>query len=164
MNIFALDQDPAIAAQSHCDKHVNKMLLEGVQILNTALHQRNLSDFAFYSATHTNHPCVLWAAESWANFEWLLRLIHHLNKEYKFRYDHEENHTSYQKVLDNWHDGESWSLPAVADEQTSFAQAMPDDVTSSDAIAAYRDYYREHKSQEDWFTFDKGREPPEWLQ
>ena len=36
MNIFLLDLDPVKAAQSHCDKHVVKMLLEACQLLYTA--------------------------------------------------------------------------------------------------------------------------------
>jgi hypothetical protein len=163
MNVFALDPDPEIAAQSHCDKHVNKMLLESVQILNGALYERDLDDFAFYGYTHKNHPCTLWAAESWANFEWLIKLTHHLNKEWQFRFDHEKNHTSYQKMIDNWWDRGSWNLPAEADSRTPFALAMAEDVKSFDRVQAYRDYYRQYKQPQDWFTFERGRAPPEWL-
>lgn len=163
MNIFALDQDPKLAARYHCDKHITKLLLESVQILNTSLHKRGLGEMAFYKPAYENHPCVIWATESWANFEWLLRLVHHLDREWRTRYNHDMHHTSYQKVLDNWYDGEFWILPATQEQRTPFAQAMPDDVKSSNAIDAYRDYYREYKASEDWFKFDNGRDPPEWL-
>ena len=36
MNIFYLDKNAKIAAQSHGDKHVVKMVLEYAQILSTA--------------------------------------------------------------------------------------------------------------------------------
>ena len=36
MNIFVLDEDPTIAAQSQCDKHVVKMIVESAQMLSTA--------------------------------------------------------------------------------------------------------------------------------
>ena len=36
MNIFYLDNDPKVAAEMHCDKHVVKMLVEYAQILSTA--------------------------------------------------------------------------------------------------------------------------------
>ena len=36
MNIFRLHDDPYIAAQMHCDKHVVKMILETAQMLSTA--------------------------------------------------------------------------------------------------------------------------------
>ena len=36
MNVFVLDNDPVIAAQQHCDKHVVKMIIESAQMLSTA--------------------------------------------------------------------------------------------------------------------------------
>ena len=38
MNIFYLDDDPVLAAQQHCDRHVVKMILETAQILSTVWH------------------------------------------------------------------------------------------------------------------------------
>ena len=38
MNIFFLDKDPVIAAQSQFDIHVNKMMIESAQLLSTAHH------------------------------------------------------------------------------------------------------------------------------
>ena len=163
MNIFALSGNPERAARAHCDKHVNKMILESVQILNGALYERDLDGLAFYGYTHKNHPCTLWAAESWCNFEWLVQLTHYLNREWQMRYDHDKHHTSYRKLLENWHSNSGWILPASEEERTPFALAMPDDVKSADRIQSYRDYYREYKSTEDWFGYDKGRAPPDWL-
>ena len=34
MNVFVLDKDPAKAAQYHCDKHVNKMIVEHLQMMS----------------------------------------------------------------------------------------------------------------------------------
>jgi hypothetical protein len=36
MNIFVLHEDPVIAAQMHCDKHCNKMIVEHAQMLAAA--------------------------------------------------------------------------------------------------------------------------------
>lgn len=36
MNIFYLDENPVLAAEFHCDKHVVKMILESAQLLSTA--------------------------------------------------------------------------------------------------------------------------------
>lgn len=163
MNIFALSDDPATAAKWHCDTHANKMILESVQILNTALHKRDLGGMAFYSATHKNHPCVEWAAESWGNFEWLVKLTHYLNQEYQSRFDHDSPHKSYMKLRDNWRKDGDWVLPAEDEARTEFAIAVADGVSATDPIEAYREYYREHKQTEDWFSYDKGRTAPEWL-
>lgn len=37
MNIFYLDENPVVAAQLHCDGHVNKMIIESCQMLSTAM-------------------------------------------------------------------------------------------------------------------------------
>lgn len=61
MNIFALHQDPQIAAQMHCDKHVVKMILESAHMLSTICGEG-------YKPTHQNHPCTKWARSSRSNF------------------------------------------------------------------------------------------------
>ena len=35
MNIFILNDDPVIAAQEQCDKHIPKMVVESAQMLST---------------------------------------------------------------------------------------------------------------------------------
>ena len=35
MNIFVLHDDPVLAAQDQCDKHVVKMIVESAQMLST---------------------------------------------------------------------------------------------------------------------------------
>lgn len=91
MNIFILDLDPFLAAQSLCDPHVRKMGIESVQLLCTA-HRvldgqeytgvtktgRKIKRWALpnhlagiYEATHVNHGCAKWVRESWYNYQWL---------------------------------------------------------------------------------------------
>ena len=36
MNLFILHDDPTVAAQMQCDKHVVKMIIESAQMLSTA--------------------------------------------------------------------------------------------------------------------------------
>ena len=36
MNIFILHEDPVVAAQMLCDRHVPKMIVESAQMLSTA--------------------------------------------------------------------------------------------------------------------------------
>ena len=163
MNIFALSEDPQKAAAYHCDKHVNKMLLEGTQICNTSLHSRNIGEYAFYQPTHKNHPCNEWATNSWGNFTWLLKLIHYLNKEFMKRYNHDTPHKSYQKICDNWFEDGVSILPIVDEPRTQFVQCMPEDVQRINPITAYRTYYKTYKSNEDWFSFEKASHYPDWL-
>ena len=49
MNIFVLDTDPVKCAQSHCDKHVVKMVLETAQLLSTVMPDKCKKDTAVES-------------------------------------------------------------------------------------------------------------------
>ena len=133
MNIFILDNDPAKAAQYHCDKHIPKMILESAQMLSTVLGGP-------YKPTHKNHPCTLWVAESQDNAEWVMTLAWHLNNEWRARYGHNQNHKSWE-VIRSMEDADLvGKLPPKG--LTPFAQAMPDEYRNEDAVAAYRAYYR----------------------
>lgn len=190
MNIFVLDEDPSIAAKYHADKHVNKMILESVQILNTAIHIRADEDdyaerYTFYRPTHKSHPVVEWVAESFRNWRWLYELTVHLNEEYLLRYVDDEEavshdwnqrdvyhpdkwHKSFRKASDAW-GGPKWHqlryrVFGEEDEpMTKWALAMPDEYHSPDTVEAYRDYYRNEKQPQDWFEYSRGRSAPNWL-
>ena len=134
MNIFVLDEDIKQCAQYHCDQHVVKMILESAQIVCTAL---NLHGFTTpYKSTHVQHPCVLWAAASHANLEWLVQLARALNDEYRYRYDKGNDHASIA-VLDQIE-----KLRFASIGLTEFPQAMPEQYrVSGDAVCAYRNFY-----------------------
>ena len=131
MNIFILDNSPAIAARYHADKHVPKMVLESAQMLSTVLKGP-------YKPTHANHPCTKWVAASRQNAEWLWLLADHLNIEYKERFGHSKNHKSWDAIEPIWR--EIRTLPDAG--LTPFAQAMPEEYKQQSAVDAYRAYYR----------------------
>lgn len=86
MNIFVLDTNPVIAASMHCDQHLHKMILESAQIMSTAV--RTLMPHTdwhlcshVYKPTHNNHPCTLWAAQSWDHMIWISNLAHELQRQ-----------------------------------------------------------------------------------
>ena len=118
----------------HCDKHIVKMILESAQMLCTALWLSGAT--APYKQVHMKHPCTLWALESLSNWKWLRELTKELNEEFKFRYNKEINHKSYEVV-------KTLSEPNIVDKGlTKFAQAMPEQFKDpEDAIKAYRQYY-----------------------
>lgn len=152
MNIFVLDTNPQRAAQYHNDKHVVKMILETAQILSTINHKHGVD--APYKATHHNHPCVLWAEQSTANYQWLVTLGFALCEEYTHRYN--KIHKSVSALVATAFPPDS--IPEG--ELTPFAQAMPDDCKNSDAVIAYRNYYIKYKQAlASW----KNRPAPEWL-
>lgn len=152
MNIFVLDLDPVVAAQSLCDKHVVKMVLESAQILSTV---QSLFDIpSLYRPTHRNHPCTLWTRESLENYRWLLEHARGIAREYTYRYG--KRHKS-EAVLDYCSENAP-KLPRSA--LTPFALAMPEIYRGACVVESYRAYYLGEKSG---ILQYKRREAPSWV-
>lgn len=132
MNIFVLDESPALAAKYHADAHVNKMILEAAQMLCSVRNDEGYS--TPYKTTHLNHPCTRWVAESKANAYWLVSLARELNKEAKRRYGKSADHKSWSVI-------QSLGIRSRG-TPTPFALAMPEELKSDDVVEAYRAYYR----------------------
>lgn len=154
MNIFVLDTDPRTCARYHCDKHVIKMILESAQLLCTA--RRMYNEEAPYKATHVNHPCSKWVRESKANYIWLFTLMHHLNDEYRSRYQKTRNHLSYEKMIP-YH---TPPLKMPGTHLTPWRQCMPTQYHCDKVVEAYRTYYIHEKNRfAKWTCVDN---PPWW--
>jgi len=152
MNIFVLDHDITRCARFHCDRHVTKMILESVQMLCTALNEKGFT--TPYRSTHARHPCVLWAGESYDNFEWLSNLAVALNDEYRFRYQRDRDHASIAVLREI----SNCRFPSAG--LTEFAQAMPEQYkVKNDAVEAYRAFYLAEKSA---FAQWTRRPEPSW--
>lgn len=159
MNIFVLDTDPVTCAQYHCDKHVIKMILESVQMLSTTC--SILGAEVPYKPTHANHPCTKWVRESHENFGWLYDLVYALENEWRFRFNHPHDKRHASVVLLEEYDLISVAATKLpAGELTPFAQAIPDEYKSSNAVQSYRNYYVKDKAHLLIYT---KRTPPIWL-
>jgi hypothetical protein len=159
INIFILDNDPVIAAQYQCDKHVVKMVLESAQMLSTChiLVDDNKNPM-LYRATHKNHPCNVWLRESKDNYKWLYDHFVALSKEYTYRYD--KWHKSYRKLGTHlWH--VPIGLPDVP--RTKFAMGMKQypQCIVEDPVESYRNYYRVRQQEID-MRWSK-RSVPDWI-
>jgi hypothetical protein len=155
MNIFYLDNDPATAARSHCDKHVVKMILETCQLLCTAHRLGGNTSPVLYKATHINHPSAHWVRLSSRNYLWAYRLLCELCKEYTYRYG--RVHAS-ERLLEPLR-AIPKSVPNIG--STPIPQCMPDQYKVKDnPIQAYRNYYREGKAS--LLNYTK-RAKPSWL-
>jgi len=153
MNIYVLDKDPRLAAKYHTNKHVIKMILESVQMMSTTVRLVNNIETK-YRSTHLNHPCTIWTRTTITNYFWLMKLVHYLNEEYKYRFDHKENHKSYNVMLD-------LPYPNILNVGlTEFAQAMPNQYRSSNVVDSYRLYYLKEKQH--LFEWGK-RGKPYWV-
>lgn len=166
MNIFLLHEDPDQAARALCDKHVNKMCLEAVQILNTGLHHADLSDHAFYGATHKSHPWCKFAAESFDHFNFVVRHAEALGREFLRRYD--KRHTSHTKLRQNWRYDDMRAIEREMgrvnweEVYSDLPQTMLDEYKQDDPIDAYRAYYYGEKWSQDWCVYERA-DCPEWF-
>ena len=141
MNIFAVDEDPIISAQSLVDSHVVKMVLETTQMISTVAHARAYA--APYKSTHAKHPCTIWAGVHPSNMKWLFEHGFELCREYTRRYG--KTHASEAKLRLLYNDLPTWwpeVLVVQWSDHTTFAQAMPEEFKCSCSVQAYRNYYR----------------------
>lgn len=160
MNIFYLDQDPCLAAQYHCDRHVVKMILESAQLLCTAVNVLAGEQVTPYKTTHVNHPCSIWIRESYDNWSYVLQLMIHLEREWNYRYKHTKEHKSMSAIVAAGIDKLALNI-IPRGKLTPLALAMPDHCKiSSDPVECYREYYRKEKIALHKWT---GRDIPFWL-
>ena len=161
MNIFILDENPVIAAQAQCDKHVVKMVLESAQMLSTTHHLLDdvPNDSVFYKPVHKNHPCTIWTRESSGNYLWHFLHFTALCHEYQHRYG--KIHKTDQRLRSTLS-----KLPAniTHGPRTPFALALGDnaDCLCDSAIETYRAYYQT-KQQQFNMRWTK-RAIPSWFQ
>ena len=152
MNIFFLDDNPKLAAQMQCDKHVVKMILETAQMLSTSARARG-HDVGYKSA-YPKHPMTLWVGQSPDNFAWAI--IHGLElcKEYTFRYN--KTHATEKIINDLYHICKGDYM-----KKTEPPQCMPDKYKSKSYVQAYRNYYIGEKA---YFAKWNYTTPPNWWQ
>ena len=172
MNLFILSLDPARAAEEMMDKHVNKILLEAVQMLCTAMRvlepelDESISN-SLYKLAHKNHPVTIWCRTSRANFIWTLDLVDALHAEWKYRYGHPETkiHKSYQvaQILRTNIPVDDKFLSPESRGVTPFALAMPVEYKDpeGDAVKSYRAYYMSPEKRR-IATWTKRRSAPSW--
>ena len=172
MNIFFLDENPRIAAQSLCDKHVVKMVLETAQMCCTAM-QLNFELTPLpstYKPAFVNHPMTKWVGETDENMNWALLHGICIGDEYTYRYG--KKHKSQQVLLDI----QDHYFPILNDlfyynrygiEISEPPLCVPDHCTAGPGgyrmnyVDVYRKYYNLHKSHLLTYT---NRDKPEWLQ
>ena len=169
MNIFFLDWDEKKCAAYHCDKHVNKMIIEHLQMMSVALDHYEYppaekKDGSYYSTrAYKNHPCTKWVEESSANFMWLYMMTYHLCREFHKRYG--KLHAGQMSLL-SLNQPENSIIVKVMEENvyphkgyTSPVQAMPSFCkTRYDPVQAYRNYYNLTK----WKFATWKTQKPDW--
>ena len=160
---------PTEAAEAYMDKHINKILLEAVQMLCTAMRvlvpDTPIKD-QIYKVAHLNHPVSIWVRTSRDNFIWTLDLVEALHEEWRFRYSHpiDKFHRSYAVAqLLRRHVPRDHLFPCPRAGLTPFALAMPDEykARSGNAVESYKAYYMSPEKRR-IAAWKKQRPAPEW--
>jgi len=157
MNIFVLHRDPVVAAQMQCDSHVVKMVLESAQMLCTAVNV--LGGETPYKTAHVNHPCSVWARQSFGNFIWLYDHGMALAKEYTHRYGKvHKSQDVIQHCLKQWAQNDAVQLNDP--RTTPHPLCMPDEYKTDNVVDSYRAFYIGDKSR--FALWNKARPAPQW--
>lgn len=161
MNLFVVDYNPARAAECLPSKLVVKMPLETCQMLAVNMGPlyldwgtiRKKDGSPYGHKGFRNHPCTVWARESYDNMAWMITHGLALCGEYTRRYG--KVHASTIGLLDaKKHFKKNTGLKLSAWSQvTSFARALPEELKTNEAIddvTAYRLYVNGHKPYAEW--------------
>ena len=159
MNIFVVDEDPKLAAKMLCDRHVSKMILETAQMLSSVADRYGYP--TLYKPTHKNHPCTIWAGDSYENWSWLIE--HGLALEGEKIYRTGKGHSSAEVI--RWYKENGYG-PGSGSKLTPFALAMPTKYNNGSASESYRAYYLNEKQRFRDGKIPKWtkRGPPDWWQ
>ncbi len=173
MNIFVLDECPKLAAEMLCDKHVVSQVKETAQMLAAVAHRYGADPNTLpltkgtgtpMKNSYPNHPCTLWAGETYENYSWLAAHGLAIAKQKTLRFGTpsfcEKQIRSLVRIIE--------TLPLPQTGQTEHAVAIRDDkrcrkvrgFDKLDAVGQYRMYYIYDKPFAKW---QKLQNRPEWM-
>lgn len=85
VHFYITDENPKEAASHLDDATLTRMTHSGVQMLCTALYNRNLWSVLLYAPAYEYDLCVQWAGESRNNFIWAYKYVSAVISEYRLR-------------------------------------------------------------------------------
>lgn len=161
MNIFVLDKNPEISAQSLDDIRLKRLCFECLEMLSMALEAKKLSLIYPYRHEQYNHPVSRWVRLNEPNYMWTLAYGISLCNEYVYRFGVNNEYAPYYlKILALT----KVKTPLDLDSMV-FRNSTINHKHIKDVIQAYKLHY-EWKLK----SFDKKlpktwtkREPPKWL-
>jgi hypothetical protein len=175
VNLFALDEDPILAAESACNQHIVKMPTETAQMLCyvTARHNpdqdwgtfpRRHADGTAHpyrtTGSHRNHPCTLWAGETQDNWKWVVEHGLAMCAVYTRRYSKSGAPPKIHKAQAVIEWCRDFTTPPPAGDLQPFTQAMPEEFRCPNGVDAYRNFYLGDKAR--FATWRPRAEPPTW--
>lgn len=167
MNIFILSWILEQCAQYHCDKHVNKMIIETAQLLSSCWHKSDptlasqyVDQNKIYRPSHQHHPCAYWLRQCKENYIWLCHLGFELLKEKAYRFETEVTDHKCYPILQFLITHVPTDLPSNNGVITMPRMAMPDQYKCQDPVLSYRVYYLNDKQS---MLVWRKRSPPPWV-
>ena len=164
VNIFAVNDDPRLAACDLPDKLIVKMPTESLQLLTpwafnahgVYIQKPDGTNYGIKGFAH--HPCAKWLYVDPSNVAWLIAHGLSMCSEYSRRYSG-KTHGAQLGIL-QVRKLFIHNYPGVHPEtHTEFVQAMPDEFkVPDDAITAYRNYINGYKGYAEWRYSEK----PDW--
>ena len=186
MNLFILHEDPVIAAQMQCDKHIPKMVVESGQMLSTAhrvldgvldrrpsksgkttvkywdvyLGRDDLEgELLLYSAVHVGHPCTQWTMRTTSNYDWHYKHFIALCNEYTYRYG--KIHASETKLAAVLKSAPKNIKHTTGKSPFRLAMGSNPECMFEDAVKSYRAFYQTKQAR---FAMKwTKRKQPEWF-
>mgnify|MGYP003335102652 FL=1 len=160
VNFFYLDKDPKLCAQYYCDKHVNKILIEILQILSQIHHnfEKKIPPYKKSSLIGDTLAPYVWALSSINNYNYCLTLAEELLKEYKFRFEKDEH--KCEKVILWFKNNLPKSIKKKNRTKIKFTNNVKVYGEYFDDITAFRYVYVDFKCKNDKWT---KRGKPDWF-
>lgn len=172
MNIFVTNDDPIIAAQDLCDKHVrSKMQIESAIMLAHAFNQDTLNDISTPRTKsgkprksgkgYYNHQCSVWVRESRSNFMWLVNHALEMFRERQYRWPQSTEHFTHSFI--QWCKNNVHNTIIPDKGLTPFAVAINEECecrktvgfNNLPVVEQYREYIRKDKPFVSWTRRNK---------
>ena len=190
MNLFRLHNNPMIAAEMHCDKHIPKMILETAQMLSTAWRMTDeaVDKSKAKSGVLSQSACEIYdgAPEkdtAYADEQGMYKIAYKNHPSTVWVRQKSKNYNwtlflfkslckEYTKRYGKHHASgglesafEKYPLGVRVSDLTkrrmAFPQCMPDEYkVQGNPVKAYRNYYKGEKAYFD--KWDRGRAAPKW--
>lgn len=153
MNLFILDKDPLKAAQYYQDLHVNKIIIEGSQLLAAAYPLERLAEPDCPRTQkgtprkhgHYNHPMTKWARETSSNFLWTIKHIQALISERYHRFG--SRHYTEEFVQWVWRNWPELTIAGETEHPQCFAVSYPECIVPGNPVQGYQNYYNKAKRE-----------------
>lgn len=161
MNIFVLDRNPVIAAQSLDDVRLERLCFECLEMLSMYFHiNKGISNIFKYREHQLEHPVSVWIRKDIKHYNWALAYGVSLCNEYLYRFGINNKYAKYYVEILKY-----TPVQLPIDENLKFRNSTINYKHVKDIVLAYK-YHYAWKLKESDIKIPKywtKRELPQWL-